>query len=130
MKKYLLDTQILIWFYENNPQLSETVKEIIVNGEHKLYFSVASLWEMTIKIGKGNLILSNPLETWLSQIESDEIEILLVQPHHILSLPSLPLAHRDPFDRIIIAQARTEELTLISSDRIFEEYPILLIKNE
>lgn len=125
--RYLLDTQILIWFYEGNPQLSEKIINIIEEEGNSLYFSIASFWEMSIKVGNGKLALSNGLEKWLENVKNDEIEILLVQPNHILTLASLPSPHKDPFDRIIIAQAITENLTLISSDAIFKEYPVLLI---
>ena len=117
----------MIWYYEGSPRLSAKALNTIGNGSNKLYISIASFWEMAIKIGNGKMELTNSLEKWIQKIEDDEIEILPVSKEHILILMSLPQHHKDPFDRIIIAQAIVQQLTIISSDHIFENYPITLL---
>lgn len=118
---YLIDTQALIWYYEGNEQLSHAAKNVIADIDNQLYVSIASLWEMAIKISIGKLLLSNSLESWIEKMEYDDIKVLSILPQHIISLTTLPLHHKDPFDRIIISQAIQEDLVLISSDHIFSQ---------
>ncbi len=125
--KYLIDTQILIWHYEGNRLMPSKYIPIIENEMNTLYISVASFWEMAIKILNGKMELSNTLDNWIEQVKADDIEILLVEPFHVLQTMSLPLHHKDPFDRIIIAQAMAENLILMSSDHIFRQYPVTLL---
>jgi PIN domain nuclease of toxin-antitoxin system len=122
---YLLDTHTLIWLFENNPQLSDRAKLIIVDENNELFISIASLWEMTIKSSLGKLDLSLPLsELFAQKLIPSDIQILPIQLQHLAILQELPFHHRDPFDRIIIAQAIAENLTLLSTDRTFENYRV------
>ena len=109
---YLLDTHTLIWLLENNPQLSNRAQSIIANEGNELFVSIASIWEMTIKSSLGKLNLGIPLSDLIAQklIPSD-IQLLPIQLAHLAVLQTLPLYHRDPFDRILIAQAITDQLT-------------------
>lgn len=125
--RFLIDTQILIWHYEGNLQMPKKAIHIIENEANSLCVSIASFWEMAIKICNGKMELTSTLDKWIEQIKADEIDILLVEPSHILTLMTLPLHHKDPFDRIIISQAITENLTVISSDHVFSQYPISLL---
>ena len=121
---FLLDTHTLIWFLEINPQLSSFAKTTIENDNHKIFVSIASLWEIAIKTQTGKLSLTKTLEEIILEAEKLQIEILLIEPLHVLSLQKLPLHHRDPFDRIIIAQAITEKLQLVSKDEQFDLYKV------
>lgn len=122
----LVDTQSIIWYYEGNPRLSAKAVAAIGNEANKVYISIASFWEMAIKISNGKLELTNSLENWMLKIEADEIEVLPISQEDILSLLALPHHHKDPFDRIIITQAKVLGLIIISSDSIFEQYPVNL----
>jgi PIN domain nuclease of toxin-antitoxin system len=123
--QYLLDTHTLIWLFENNPQISDRAKSLILNESNQLFVSIASLWEMTIKSSLGKLDLSLPLSDLFTQklIPSD-IQILPIQLPHLAILQELPFHHRDPFDRIIIAQAISENLILLSTDAVFKHYQV------
>jgi len=100
----LIDTHILIWFLEGNKLLPKLRRQIIANPQNDIFVSIASLWEIAIKISIGKLTLAKPLADIIKQITIENIEILLIVPEHTLQVSALPFHHRDPFDRIIIAQ--------------------------
>lgn len=122
--KILLDTHALIWYSEGNKMLDKKWIEIIENPLHKKYFSYVSLWEMNIKvsIGKLNLAVNLPIE-----IVPKEIEILQPTLSDLNELSKLPLHHRDPFNRMIIAQAISNNFLLMSNDGNFKKYPVELV---
>ena len=122
---YLLDTQTLIWALENNPRLSAKATKLITDGDNSLWVSIASVWEMAIKSSIKKLELTQTLEDIIKRLPEMEISLLPIQPDHILVVEKLPLLHRDPFDRIIIAQAIVEKLEIISSDEQFSLYPVI-----
>lgn len=126
--KLLLDTHALIWLISGDNRLGEQAKEAFLNSDNKLYFSKASLWEMTIKISLGKLVLS---ENWLAAIEkemiSNGIQWLEIEIDHCKTLADLPFHHRDPFDRLLISQAISEAMTIISIDSQFSHYPLDII---
>lgn len=124
----LLDTHILIWLTEGSSRLSPRAKQVIEDENNQLSLSIASLWELTIKVSLGKLQLEIPIEQILEQfILPSGIEILPIQVEHLLGLRNLPLHHRDPFDRLLIAQAQAESLTLISSDNTFQGYEVEIL---
>lgn len=123
---YLLDTQTLIWALENNPKLSPKATALITDGTNSLRVSIASLWEMAIKSSIKKLELTQPLHEIIRRLPEMDISILAINPDHVLEVEKLPLLHRDPFDRIIIAQAIVEKHEIISSDEQFATYPIIL----
>lgn len=125
--RLLIDTQILIWFLEGNNLLSKSRHQIISNSKNEVFVSIASLWEMAIKISTGKLILAKPLADVINQIAAETIEILAILPEHTLQVSTLPFHHRDPFDRIIIAQSQYENLELMSKDKEFLSYGITLL---
>jgi PIN domain nuclease of toxin-antitoxin system len=126
--KLLLDTHILIWLVEGSDNLSQAARTAIENEANSLYLSIASLWEMAIKMSLGKLQLGIALDRVVeSYIIPSEIEILPIHLNHLLVLQELPLCHRDPFDRLLIAQAKVEKLTLVSSDRSFGNYAIPIL---
>ncbi len=124
MKQFLLDTHALIWFLEGDSQLSTSAKNIILDTDNELFVSVASLWEMAIKISIGKLTLNQPLEQVIQRLPSQYITILPIEIPHVLSIKTLPFYHKDPFDRILIAQSLTENFSIISIETIFDQYSV------
>ena len=116
-----------MWFVNGDQKLGADDKKAIESVENKNFISVASLWEMAIKINIGKLSLSKPYHTVERQIEDNHIELLPIAFKHTLQIVSLPLHHRDPFDRLIIAQAMAENMTVITKDENFKNYPIEII---
>jgi PIN domain nuclease of toxin-antitoxin system len=125
--RILIDTHILIWFLEGNSELSASHKSLIVGSDNEVFVSIASLWEMAIKVSTGKLTLANPLIDVISGIGKENIDILSITPAHTLQVSTLPFHHRDPFDRILIAQAQVEFLDVISDDSVFSDHEIDLI---
>jgi PIN domain nuclease of toxin-antitoxin system len=122
MNAYLIDTHTLLWFLEGNSRLSETSKAVIQYPGNQIFTSVVCLWEITIKVSQGKLHLPEPIDSVLAKMQELNIGILPLQTAHVLRASTLPLYHHDPFDRIIIAQALTEGMPVVSKDAIFEEY--------
>jgi len=126
--KLLLDTHALIWLISGNSKLSEAAKEAFLNQDNKLFFSKASLWEITIKISLGKLVL---VKEWLTAIEkemiSNGIQWLEIDIDHCKTLADLPFHHRDPFDRLLISQAISESMSIVSIDSEFSHYPLDII---
>jgi PIN domain nuclease of toxin-antitoxin system len=120
--RLLIDTHILIWFLEGNKFLIKSRRQIISNPQNDIFVSIASLWEMAIKISLGKLTLASPLADVIKQIAVENIDILPVSPEHTLQVSALSFHHRDPFDRIIIAQAQVENLPIMTSDTEFAKY--------
>ena len=113
--KYLLDTNIFLWWLDGDSRLSKEYSEIINNPNHIKLISVVSVWEIIIKVRLGKFPLSIPVEKIL---EKSEFDLLSVELKHVLELGKLPGIHKDPFDRILVAQAKVEECTLLSSDKL------------
>ncbi len=117
---YLLDTHALIWFLHNDEQLSKKALKIIETEE--VVVSIATLWEIAIKTSLGKLTLAEPFEDFFpKQLQMNDIEILSVSIAHLHKLKQLEFYHRDPFDRLIIAQSMVEGMTLISKDGVFKD---------
>jgi PIN domain nuclease of toxin-antitoxin system len=123
----LIDTHILIWFLEGNKSLSKPRRQIIINPRNDVLVSIAALWEMAIKISLGKLTLSQPFADVIKQIAAEDIDILPISPEHTLQVSTLPFHHRDPFDRIIVAQAQVENLPVMSNDAEFGNYGIKIL---
>ena len=123
----LIDTHILIWFLEGNKLLSKSRRQIIANLNNDVFVSIASLWEIAIKISVGKLTLANPLADIIKQIAVENIEILPIEPEHTLKVSVLPFHHRDPFDRIIIAQSQVKNLPAMTDDSEFSNYGVVIL---
>ena len=122
---YLLDTHSFLWFIAGSSKLSKKARLLIESTDTELYLSVASLWEMAIKISLGKLYLKEPFEDLIpAQLSLNGINLLQISVKHTAVVTKLPFHHRDPFDRLIIAQAQTEELPVISTDSAFDAYEI------
>ena len=120
--RYLVDTHALIWSFENNKKLLQKMKNIIDDAHNEIFVSIASLWEMAIKISNGKLDLSVSLAQLIEDIALRNIQILPINPSHVLKVETLPFHHKDPFDRIIVAQSLVENITVVSIDEILDEY--------
>ena len=124
----LLDTHTFIWWDSDPSKLSEKVLALCQTAENRLLLSVASIWEMQIKAQLGKLTLEKPLaELVEAQQRVNGLELLPIQLSHVLALDSLPLYHRDPFDRLLVAQANAEGAVLLSQDSLFAKYSVELI---
>lgn len=123
--RYLLDALSLLWFMGGDPQLSAKARLLMDDEGNELFISVASLWEMAIKISIGKLSLGQPFEKLLpEQLHRNSIDILGITIDHLKTVCYLPFHHRDPFDRVIIAQAQVGGLPIISADSTFDAYGI------
>lgn len=125
--RILLDTQVLIWYLEGNQQLPRPSRHLIVDSRNEIYVSIASLWEIAVKASIGKLKVSRSLADILPVLHDQSIDILQIMPGHVLQVATLPFHHRDAFDRMLIAQAQVEFLTLMTHDTIFRQYGIKTI---
>jgi PIN domain nuclease of toxin-antitoxin system len=123
----LLDTHALIWFLEGDTQLSSTAKSEISNPDNTCFISQATLWEIAIKLSIGKLEMKNSYQNLPKLIWENGIEILTIEFEHFEYIINLPFHHKDPFDRIIIAQSLVEKMPIVSIDGVFKDYPVTLI---
>lgn len=122
--KIILDTHTFLWFINDSPELSNSAAELI-ESDVDLWISIASLWEISIKVNLNKLDLPDDFEKFIPhQIAINNIEILPINLQHLIVLTKLPLHHRDPFDRLLIAQAIAEEVPIISIDKKFDLYEV------
>ncbi len=122
---FLLDTHALIWAVNEPEKLSPLAAATIKDASNKLYLSIASPWEMGIKLSNGKLKLGIPFRPWIDDaIQRFDLEIIPLTLDAIETQIGLPWHHRDPFDRCLIAQAMTENIEIISSDTQLDHYPI------
>ncbi len=124
MKKYLIDTHVLIWMAQQPENLSVLSKGILESA-NELFLSQVSVWEMAIKIKAEKLNIVADLSWFIqSSIEKYKLEVLQISLPHIYHTQQLPLHHRDPFDRLLIAQSMSENIPIISSDDVFDVYDV------
>jgi len=123
--RVLLDTQALLWFLLDDPRLSKPARAIISQRDSEVAVSPASYWEIAIKISLGKYALDEPLARFFErQLRDNRFDILPLLPSHAGQVASLPFHHRDPFDRLIIAQALVERLPVVSNDAQWDAYPV------
>lgn len=120
--KYLLDTNALLWAMEKNPTLTEKASSAISNND--IYVSIASLWEIAIKISIGKLDLTQTLDDIIEEMVVQDYRILPISVEAVRLVRTLPYHHRDPFDRVIIAQGLADSLRIITSDEKFDDYGV------
>ena len=126
--RYLLDTHIFLWWVLNNPKLDESARDAIEKQENDVYVSAASTWEMIIKHSIGKLSLPGTPEDFIQeQLLLNDMLPLPISIGHTLALAELPLIHKDPFDRMLIAQARSEGLVLITDDPLIKHYTVEIL---
>lgn len=125
MKSYLLDTHVFLWWLDGDKKLNKLTETKIKDRSSQIYVSVATMWEISIKNSAGKL----PLKTSLAEMISlSGFELLPITFPHVLELGKLPPLHNDPFDRMLISQALTEHLTLVTSDSKIQKYKVPLLK--
>jgi PIN domain nuclease of toxin-antitoxin system len=123
--KYLLDTMVWLWSVGPTDKIGSAALEILTNGEEEIYLSAASSWEIAIKTKLGKFELAEPPGRYVpKRLAEQGIRSLSVTHSHSLRVYDLPLHHQDPFDRLIIAQAIAEEMTVLTADRAFQMYPV------
>lgn len=121
----LLDTHTFIWYVTDNSRLSNQVLEFINDENNEILLSIASLWEIAIKQNLGKLSFNQPFDKFITQqLNLNDFRLLDIKISHITVVATLPLHHRDPFDRILIAQSVVQNIPLLSADKIFDAYPI------
>lgn len=122
-KKALLDTQAFIFALNSPETIPGKTRKLLSNSETELYLSIASIWEMSIKTSLGKLKFDVPLKELVqTSIKASGLKILPIQPEHIYLVETFPFHHKDPFDRIIIAQSISERMPIISNDSAFDRY--------
>lgn len=123
--RLFLDTHAFVWLDVARKRLSTTAQQAIQNPDNTIYLSLVSIWEMQIKIQLGKLHLNASLVTTLaSQQETNNLQILAIDISHVIALGNLPAHHHDPFDRLLIAQAQVENLTLVTDDAKIPLYEV------
>jgi PIN domain nuclease of toxin-antitoxin system len=126
--RLLLDTHTFLWWSSKPEKLPARVLALCEDGQNELFLSVASIWEMQIKHQAGKLALHLPLENLVSgQAQRNAIQILPIEAVHVLGIFALPDVHKDPFDRLLIAQANVERMVLLSGDGVFSHYPVWIV---
>lgn len=121
---YLLDTHTLIWFLKGTDELSEKTVKIIENSDAIIYVSIATIWELSIKISLGKFNFPNGIEGFIKLVEDNGFEILPITINDTIKICSLEYIHRDPFDRIMIAQSLENNLIIITKDSHIKKYNV------
>jgi PIN domain nuclease of toxin-antitoxin system len=121
---YLLDTHAAIWFFNGDNALSPSARRIIEDGANPVYLSVASAWELAIKISLGKLYFNGESDGFVRLAQANDITIIPIATAHLTALERLPWLHRDPFDRLLIASALSEGMTLITADENIKRYDV------
>ncbi len=125
--KYLIDTHTFIWFTTGDSQLSTTARKLIEDVQNEIYLSTASIWEIAIKYSMGKLNLNKTFDKVLNDIQDNQITLLTIDFEATLILSALPFHHKDPFDRMMIAQAQQLNVPIIGKDEVFKNYAISLV---
>ena len=123
--KYLLDTHALLWITTDDPKLSKKAKNIYLDAENEILLSIVSIWELAIKSSLGKITFQKDLDDFVDvHIKGNNIEILKIELPHVLRIEKLPFHHRDPFDRLIIAQSIEDNLKILGADNTFDKYKV------
>ena len=121
----LLDTHTILWYAFGDPKLSALAKSLVDDPVNEKLLSIVSPWEVGIKVGSGKLSVAKPVDIFFaSQINLLSLQLLPITLAHVARVSALPLHHRDPFDRMLIAQSLTENIPLLSADAAFDAYGI------
>ena len=127
--KFLLDTHCWLWLQTDRSRFDADLLETLSAAASQRYLSAASVWEIAIKHAIGKLPLPEPPAVYVPErMRLNRVQGLAITPAHALAVAALPLYHRDPFDRVLVAQARTEGMTLITADASFEHYDVPMIR--
>ncbi len=126
--RLLLDTHAFLWFIQGSQNLSETARNLIEDPENQKLLSIASLWEISIKVSIGKLDVGMAIADLLSrEVYGNGFEVLAIQANHLDELTKLVFHHKDPFDRLMIAQALAKRMPVVTKDEAFERYTVSLL---
>ena len=124
----LLDTHVLIWWMEDNPRLGENIRKVLLGRTAQPVVSAVSIWEISIKAAIGRITMPEPQELWVPRLRDEwGVHSLSVTFEHAIAVRTLPLHHNDPFDRMLIAQARCEDIALVTVDPAIAAYDVRTI---
>lgn len=125
MPRILLDTHVFLWWVDDAPDLTDVALRAIADRRNECFLSVVSCWEMAIKSSLGKLRLAKSVERFVSdQMAANGFTLLGMELRHVAKVEKVPFYHRDPFDRLLVAQAIADRLTIVSGDRIFADYGV------
>lgn len=123
--KFLLDTHVFLWWITDSPLITEKVRELMTEGSSELYWSSVSSWEVAIKYANGKLPLPEKPELFIPfELNTNRITSLSIKDDHSFLAGRLPVHHRDPFDRMLIAQSISEKMPLITGDQVISKYEV------
>ncbi len=121
----LLDTHTFLWFVDANPKLSANARAQIESPANRKFVSIASCWEISIKVGLGKLKLSDPVDVFVPrELKTNRFSLLPIDLKHVMFVSDLPLHHRDPFDRLLVAQCLVDRLAFVSGDQAMDAYGV------
>ena len=121
----LIDTHALLWIAGDENKVSARARGVFLNPRNNLYFSIANLWEMAIKISLKKLNVGSTLDVFVeAHIVGNGIHLLMIKPSHVVRVATVPYHHSDPFDRLMMAQAMVENMRILSSDRRLDSYSV------
>lgn len=122
----ILDTHTFLWFVFGNARMSERAEALIQDSRNRKFISLASPWEVGVKVSTGKLTVSQPVDQFFAEeMYANSVELLPITLAHIACVSTLPFHHRDPFDRMLIAQSLTENIAVISADAVFDAYGVV-----
>jgi len=124
---YILDTHTIIWYFEKSSKIPPKITDIINNEENKIFISSVSLWELVLKLNSGKLKMDFSFEVLLLLIKKGGFRILQINDEYLINLSSLPKIHNDPFDRLIVSTACSNDLTIITIDKNIHKYDVSCI---
>ena len=126
--KLLLDTHAFLWWVEGAPAVGQRARAAVSNPDNEVLLSIASCWELAIKLSLGKLRLTRSLDRFIpEQLTLNGFSLLDVELRHVVRVADLPFRHRDPFDRLLVAQALEDGLAVVSADRVFRKYGVTLV---
>jgi PIN domain nuclease of toxin-antitoxin system len=126
--KLLLDTHAFLWWVEGTPALGRRARAAVANPDNEVFISIASCWELAIKLSLGKLRLTQRLDRFIpEQLTLNGFSLFAVELRHVVGVADLPFHHRDPFDRLLVAQALQDQLAVVSADRVFRRYGVTVI---
>jgi len=123
--RLLLDTHTFLWWLADDPSLSAKARSAIADGRNECFLSLASCWELAIKCSLGKLRLNQPIERFIpDEMSANGFHLLAIDFRHVAKVETLPFYHRDPFDRLLAAQALLDKMTIVSCDTVLSEYGV------
>jgi PIN domain nuclease of toxin-antitoxin system len=126
--RLLVDTHIMLWWMRGDSRLSTKAGRLIAGGDNQLVWSIVSSWEIAVKVSIGKLVLDRPLHRlYADLIGEQKLELLVVGHQHCVHLGTLPLHHRDPFDRMLVAQAQVENIPILTGDAKLSRYEVEIV---